>query len=91
MLSLGLPPSMIPRGFATAKRQQLNQTQLSATSEAIHHYYETLNPKYANIASIQQQSVQKFEQSVQNVQKQNQNQQPRHKVWSQKWKQYIIN
>ena len=91
MLSLGLPPSMIPRGFATAKRQQLNQTQLSATSEAIHHYYETLNPKYANIASIQQQSVQKFDQSVQNVQnvqKQNQNQQPRHKVWSQKWKQY---
>ena len=90
MLSLGLPPSMIPRGFATAKRQQLNQTQLSATSEAIHHYYETLNPKYANIASIQQQSVQKFDQPVQNqnVQKQNQNQQPRHKVWSQKWKQY---
>ena len=86
MLSLGLPPSMIPRGFATAKRQQLNQTQLSATSEAIHHYYETLNPKYANIASIQQQSVQKFEQSVQNVQNQQ-----RHKVWSQKWKQYIIN
>ena len=68
---------MIPRGFATAKRQQLNQTQLSATSEAIHHYYETLNPKYANIASVQQKSVQ-------NVQ--NQNQQPRHKVWSQKWK-----
>ena len=79
---------MIPRGFATAKRQQLNQTQLSATSEAIHHYYETLSPKYANIASIQQQSVQKFDQSVQNVQ-QNQNQQ-RHKVWSQKWNHYMI-
>ena len=54
MLSLGLPPSMIPRGFATAKRPQLNQTQ-SATSEAIHHYYETLSPKYANIVSMQQQ------------------------------------
>ena len=57
MLSLGLPPSMIPRGFATAKRQQLNQTQ-SASSEAIHHYYETLSPKYANIVSMQKQQMQ---------------------------------
>ena len=55
VLSLGLPPSMIPRGFATAKRpQQLHQTQ-TATSEAIHHYYETLSPKYANIVTMQQQ------------------------------------
>ena len=47
VLSLGLPPNMIPANFAekfaTSKRQQ------SATSEVIHHYYETLSPKYANI------------------------------------------
>ena len=49
---------MIPRGFATAKRPpQLNQTQ-SASSEAIHHYYETLSPKYANIVSMQKQQMQ---------------------------------
>ena len=71
MLSLGLPPSMIPRGFATAKRPpQLNQTQ-SATSEAIHHYYETLSPKYANIVSMQQQ--------------QNQQQKQQQKQWQKVW------
>ena len=64
MLSLGLPPSMIPRGFATAKRPQLNQTQ-SATSEAIHHYYETLSPKYANILSMQQKQNQEQQNGLQ--------------------------
>lgn len=43
VLSLGLPPNMMPRGVGTAKRQQ------SASSQAIHHYYETLSPKYANV------------------------------------------
>lgn len=50
VLSLGLPPSMIPRGFQSVKKQ-------SATSEAIHHYYETLSPKYANV--MKQQSLQR--------------------------------
>lgn len=45
VLSLGLPPNFMPKGFATVK---------SATSEAIHHYYETLNPKYANVMTLQQ-------------------------------------
>ena len=51
VLSLGLPPNMIPKGFAagTSKQAQQHHRQQSATSEVIHHYYETLSPKYANI------------------------------------------
>lgn len=51
VLSLGLPASMIPRGFQSGAKKQ------SATSEAIHHYYETLSPKYANV--MKQQSLQR--------------------------------
>ena len=53
VLSLGLPPNMLPKSLSgnTFKRP----SSQSATSETIHHYYETLSPKYANIVSIHQQ------------------------------------
>ena len=59
VLSLGLPPQMVPRGFSTmAKKPHPGGSQCqSAPSEAICHYYETLNPKYANVVSMQRQKV----------------------------------
>ena len=53
VLSLGLPPQMVPKGFTTMAKRPSQ----SAPSEAICHYYETLNPKYANVVSMQRQKV----------------------------------
>ena len=53
VLSLGLPPQMVPKGFTTMAKRPPQ----SAPSEAICHYYETLNPKYANVVSMQRQKV----------------------------------
>ena len=49
VLSLGLPPQMVPRGFSNTMAKK--PPPQSATSEAICHYYETLNPKYSNVMS----------------------------------------
>ena len=55
VLSLGLPPQMVPKGFAATMTKR--PPPPSASSEAICHYYETLNPKYANMVSMQRQKV----------------------------------
>ena len=54
VLSLGLPDKFMPK-FSTATSHR--KPPPSATSEAICHYYETLNPKYANIVTINRQKV----------------------------------
>ena len=52
VLSLGLPDNLKPktlrlnRGSVVVAKPSHHQT---ATSEAIHHYYETLSPKYMNL------------------------------------------
>ena len=55
VLSLGLPPQMVPKGFTNTMAKR--PPPQSAPSEAICHYYETLNPKYANVVSMQRQKV----------------------------------
>jgi hypothetical protein len=57
VLTLGLPPNMTRRPksamakkcTSTGTSNQYPVPLQSASSEAIHHYYETLSPKYANI------------------------------------------
>ena len=56
VLSLGLPDKFIPRNFSGGGTSHRPKPP-SATSEAICHYYETLNPKYANIVTINRQKV----------------------------------
>ena len=54
VLSLGLPEKFMPKNFSGTSQRK---PPISATSEAICHYYETLNPKYANIVTINRQKV----------------------------------
>ncbi len=52
VLSLGLPDNLRPktlRSKTPTPTSKMAQPPASATSEAIHHYYETLSPKYMNI------------------------------------------